>query len=114
MRFLPSAPEGILDYLLVELMLQSKQKGYRWFNLGIAPLLDVENNPMAPVWHRVGKLIYRQSEHFTTMESLRRFEESFRPVWRAKYLASPGGFNAPRILRDIARLTARRSVAAPR
>ncbi len=105
LRYHPYAPEGILDYLLVELMLHSKNEGYRWFNLGIAPLTNIENNPMAPVWHRVGKLIYRQSEHFKNIESLRRFEENFRPQWRPKYLASPGGFNAPRILRDIARLT---------
>ncbi|MGH8584412.1 MAG: bifunctional lysylphosphatidylglycerol flippase/synthetase MprF, partial [Gammaproteobacteria bacterium] len=107
MRYGPEAPAGVIDYLLVESMLGGKARGYRWFSLGIAPLSEIESHPLAPLWHRVGKLMYRQSEHFPSIEGLRRYEEGFRPVWRPKYLASPGGYNLPRILRDIARLTAR-------
>ncbi len=106
MRFHPDAPQGVMDYLLVELMLGGKAQGYRWFNLGIAPLSSFEGHPLSPLWHRVGRLIYRQSKHFRDLESLRRYEENFKPLWRPKYLASPGGFILPRILRDIARLTA--------
>ncbi|HZC01113.1 MAG TPA: phosphatidylglycerol lysyltransferase domain-containing protein, partial [Gammaproteobacteria bacterium] len=78
-----------------------------WFNLGIAPLSDLEAHPLAPLWHRVGRLMYRQSEHFRDLESLRRYEERLNPVWRPKYLASPGGLNTLRILRNITRLIAR-------
>lgn len=107
MRYHPDAPQGIMDYLLVELMLGGKQRGYRWFNLGIAPLTSLDSHPLAPVWHRIGKLIYRQSEHFGNIESLRRYEENFKPAWRPKYLASPGGLNLPRILYDVGRLISR-------
>ena len=106
MRYHPDAPAGVMDYLLVELMLGGKAQAYRWFNLGIAPLSNLDAHPLAPLWQRVGKLMYRQSEHFQNIESLRRYEENFKPVWRPKYLASPGGLNLPRILRDIGRLIA--------
>jgi phosphatidylglycerol lysyltransferase len=51
--------------------------------------------------------VYRQSEHFQDIESHRRFAEKLDPVWRPKYLASPGGLKTPRILRDVASLIAR-------
>lgn len=106
-RYHPDAPPGVMDFLLLELMLGGKARGYRWFNLGIAPLASVETHPLAPLWHRIGTVIYRQSEHFRDIESLRRWEEHFQPSWRPKYLASPGGLNVPRTLRDIGRLIAR-------
>ncbi|NLI41902.1 MAG: bifunctional lysylphosphatidylglycerol flippase/synthetase MprF, partial [Caldisericales bacterium] len=42
MRYLPDAPESIMDYLFVQIMLWGKQEGYRWFNLGMAPLSGLE------------------------------------------------------------------------
>ncbi len=107
MRYHHEAPKGVMDYLMVELMRGGRERGYRWFNLGIAPLSGFEVHPLAPLWHRIGRLIYRQSEHFRDIESLRRYEEKLHPLWRPKYLASPGGLNIPRIMRDIARLIAR-------
>jgi phosphatidylglycerol lysyltransferase len=107
MRFHPEAPKGVIDFLLVELILGGKARGYRWFNLGVSPLPGMQDHPLAPVWQRIGKLMYRQGEHFQNIESLRRYEENFNPVWRPKYLASPGGVNLPRILRDVAKLNAR-------
>jgi len=43
-----------MDYLFIELMLWGRQAGYRWFNLGMAPLSGLEAHPLAPAWHRVG------------------------------------------------------------
>ena len=38
MRFGPDAPRGAMDFLFVELMLWGRAQGYRWLNLGMAPL----------------------------------------------------------------------------
>jgi phosphatidylglycerol lysyltransferase len=107
MRYHHDAPKGVMDYLLIELMRGGRARGYRWFNLGVAPLSDLEAHPLAPLWHRIGRLMYRQSEHFRDLENLRRYEERLNPVWRPKYLASPGGLNTLRILRNITKLIAR-------
>ena len=56
MRHLPTAPAGVMDYILVELMLWGKQQGYRWFNLGMAPMSGFEDRALAPLWSRVGVL----------------------------------------------------------
>lgn len=83
-----------MNFMLVELMRGGRKRGYRWFNLGMAPLSSLEGQALAPLWQRVGGLIYRQSEHFRDIQSLCRYEEKFRPEWRTKYLASPGGHRA--------------------
>jgi phosphatidylglycerol lysyltransferase len=109
MRYHRDAPEGIMEFLVAELMLGGRMRGYHWFNLGMVPLSGVEHHALAPLWQRVGGMMYRQIEHFKDSENLRRFAEKLCPVWQPKYLASPGGLKTPRILRDIARLTARKA-----
>jgi phosphatidylglycerol lysyltransferase len=104
MRFLPNAPHGVMDYLFVSLMLWGKQQGYRWFNLGMAPLAGLTNRPYAPLWHRVGSMIYQHGEHFYNFQGLRSYKEKFDPVWEPRYLASPGGMALPRIMTNLATL----------
>ena len=107
MRFLPDAPHGVMDYLFVSLMLWGKQQGYRWFNLGMAPLAGLTNRPYAPLWHRVGSMIYQHGEHFYNFQGLRSYKEKFDPVWVPRYLASPGGMALPRIMTNLTTLISR-------
>lgn len=104
MRYLPEAPEGAMEYLFIKLMLEAKQDGYRWFNLGMAPLAGLENRALAPLWNRLGSMVYRHAEHFYNFRGLRQYKTKFDPVWTPKYLASPGGLALPRILTQIATL----------
>ncbi len=106
MRFGPDAPRGAMDFLFVELMLWGRQQGYRWLNLGMAPLAGLEHHPLAPAWHRVGNFVFRHGEHFYNFDGLRRYKAKFNPVWDSKYLASPGGLALPRVLLDVSALIA--------
>jgi phosphatidylglycerol lysyltransferase len=106
MRFGPDAPRGAMDYLFIELMLWGQREGYRWFNLGIAPLSGLEAHPLAPAWHRVGNFIFRHGEHFYNFEGLRRYKSKFSPVWEPRYLAARGGIALPRVLVDVSVLIA--------
>ncbi len=110
MRYDTDAPPHVHDYLLIEIMLGGRARGYHWFNLGMAPLASLRTHPLAPIWQRIGGLLYRQSEHFRRLEDLRRYEQNLKPHWQPKYLASPGGLNTPRILRDIGILIGRPGV----
>jgi phosphatidylglycerol lysyltransferase len=104
MRHLPSAPNGIMDYLFVELMFWGKQQGYNWFNLGMAPMSGLEDRALAPLWHRLGTFVFRHGEHFYNFKGLRQYKEKFDPVWQPKYLACRGGLALPRILTNVATL----------
>jgi phosphatidylglycerol lysyltransferase len=106
MRYEDGAPKGVMDYLFIELMLWGRQEGYRWFNLGMAPLSGLEGHPLAPYWHKLGRLVHRYGEPFYNFDGLRRYKEKFNPEWRPRYLASPGGLVLPRVILDAAALVA--------
>ncbi len=107
MRYSPDCPGGIMDYLFVELMLWGKNEGYRWFNLGMAPLSGFEDHAGAPLWAKAGTLIFRYGEHFYNFQGVRQYKEKFTPQWRPKYLACRGGLALPRVVSSIAALTSR-------
>jgi phosphatidylglycerol lysyltransferase len=104
MRQASSAPKGTMDFLFTELMLWGKARGYRWFNLGMAPLAGFEEHRLAPAWHRIGRFVYQHGENFYNFEGLRQFKEKFQPEWRPRYLAAPGGLALPRVLLDVTSL----------
>jgi phosphatidylglycerol lysyltransferase len=106
MRFSPDAPRGAMDYLFIELMLWGQREGYRWFNLGMAPLSGLESHPLAPAWHRVGNFIFRHGEHFYNFDGLRRYKAKFAPSWEPRYLVARGGIALPRVLVDVSVLIA--------
>ncbi|MEJ0039051.1 MAG: bifunctional lysylphosphatidylglycerol flippase/synthetase MprF [Gammaproteobacteria bacterium] len=106
MRFGPDAPRSAMDFLFIELMLWARAQGFRWFNLGMAPLAGLERHPLAPAWHRVGNFVFRHGEHFYNFEGLRRYKAKFDPVWEPRYLVAPGGVALPRILIDVSVLIA--------
>ena len=106
MRHRTRAPNGVMDYLMLELMLWGKENGYRWFNLGMAPLAGLGSDKLAPLWERAGALVFRYGDTFYNFEGLRRYKAKFDPVWTPRYLVCPGGLALPLILADIATLVA--------
>jgi phosphatidylglycerol lysyltransferase len=104
MRFLPDGPTGIMDYLFVELMQWAQAEGYRWFNLGMAPLAGLQNRRQAPLWNRFGALVFGRGERFYNFRGLQRYKDKFDPEWEPRYMAVPGGIALPMILANVASL----------
>jgi len=104
MRYGAGAPKSVIDFLLVECMLWGKAQGYRWFNLGMAPLSGLEEHALAPTWHKVGRMVQRYGEMFYHFEGLRKYKEKFQPVWRPRYLAAPDGLAMAGALLDVTAL----------
>ena len=106
MRFADDAPRNTMDYLFVELMLWARQQGFRWFNLGMAPLAGLQLHALAPAWHRVGGFVFRHGEHFFNFEGLRFYKEKFQPQWQPRYLATESRLGIAPALFDSSRLIA--------
>src|SRR5262249_47305142 len=104
MRHRTDAPNGVMDFMFLHLMLWGQTQGYKTFNLGMPPLSGLENRSLGTVWNRVGALAYRFGENFYNFQGLRQYKEKFDPVWEPMYLASPGGLALPRILTNLATL----------
>ena len=104
MRYNDAAPKGVIDFLLIECMLWGRAQHYQWFSLGMAPLSGLEEHPLAPAWHKLGRMVQRYGETFYPFEGLRKFKEKFLPVWRPRYLAAPGGLGVAGALLDVTSL----------
>ena len=107
MRYTSKAPEATMEYLFVQMMLWGRDAGFDHFNVGMAPLSGLENRQLAPIWNRVGALLFKHTENFYNFQGLRGFKEKFDPVWEPRYLASQGGLALPRILTNVSALVSR-------
>ncbi|QWT19664.1 bifunctional lysylphosphatidylglycerol flippase/synthetase MprF [Bacillus sp. NP157] len=104
MRHLPEGPAGIMDFLFIELMSWAKAQGYRWFNLGMAPLSGLQNRRTAPLWSRFGAMVFGRGERFYNFRGLHRYKDKFDPEWEPRYIAVPGGIALPLALANVATL----------
>ena len=91
MRFESQAPPGIMEYLFIGLMLWGKEQGYQSMDLGMAPLSGLESRSFAPLWNRIGAMVFQHGEHFYNFEGLRDYKKKFNPIWEPRYLVCPGG-----------------------
>lgn len=101
-------PYGTMDYLFASLMAWGRDEGYRWFTLGLAPLSGLEARRLAPLWMRLGSLLYRHGEALYGFEGLRSYKEKFSPDWEPRFIAGPQGLAFGRALIDLQALVATR------
>lgn len=106
MRYPPDSPNGLMDYLFVQIMRWGRERGYEWFNLGMAPLAGLQNRNFAPLWNRFGALVFGRGETFYNFRGLHQYKNKFDPQWEARYMAVPGGMVLPRVLADVTSLIA--------
>lgn len=104
LRFRPDVPKGLTDYLLTELLLWSKKEGYRDFNLGLAPLSEINEKKMEPRWAKFADQLYDYGEHLYNFEGLRHHKEKFNPDWEPLYLAAPAGLKLATVLTNLSEI----------
>jgi len=100
MRFLPEAPRGSMDFLFVSLMEYLREKGFKRFNLGMAPLAGLSERRSSPVWDKVGRTVFEHGERFYNFKGLKAFKSKFHPHWQPRYMAAGGGINPVLALMD--------------
>lgn len=109
MRHDSDMPYGTMDYLFTSLMQWGQQAGYRWFTLGLAPLSGLEARRLAPLWMKLGSMLYQHGEALYGFEGLRSYKDKFSPVWEPRFIAGPQGLALGRGLIDLqALISARR------
>jgi len=106
MRYSRAAPHGAMDGLFAHLMQWGRQRGYRSFNLGMAPLSGLTPASARGWWDRLARLVYRHGASFYNFEGLRVYKEKFHPHWTPRYAAYPPRTVWALALADIAALSA--------
>lgn len=99
-------PYGAMDFLFTRIMMWGKAQGYEWFNLGLAPLSGLEARRLAPLWAKLGSLLYRHGEALYGFEGLRAYKDKFSPRWEPRFIAGPQGLSFGRGLIDLQALIA--------
>ena len=108
MRHDDDMPYGTMDFLFINLMLWGRAQGYARFSLGLAPLSGLEARRLAPLWAKLGALLYRHGEALYGFEGLRAYKDKYAPVWEARFVAGPQGLSLGRALIDLQALIAAR------
>ena len=114
MRQLPDVPPGLMDFLFSQLMLWGRAEGYRWFNLGMAPLAGLEARRSSPWWPKFASFVYRHGGDLYGFQGLRAFKDKFDPQWRPRYLACDGRIGFARTMLDITTLISGGRLSASR
>ena len=78
------APNGVMDYLIVELFLFLKSEGYSSANMGFAPMSGIDDPHTFK--EKSMKFAYEKIRGFSQYKGLREYKEKFVTVWINKYL----------------------------
>jgi phosphatidylglycerol lysyltransferase len=105
MRYSGEAPTAVMDFLFVRLIEWARDQGYATFNLGMAPLSGLENRRLAPVFARLGALVFAEAGRLYSFGGLHAYKAKFGPEWRPMYMAGRPGVIMPLALLDVALLT---------
>jgi len=84
LRKTADAPNGIMDYILVELFKHFKAIGVQYINLGFAPMsgLDDPHN----FTEKSMKFAYEKIRSFSHYKGQRDYKDKFNPQWNDKFL----------------------------
>jgi phosphatidylglycerol lysyltransferase len=84
LRKTADAPNGIMDYILIELFKYFKDNGIQYINLGFAPMsgLDDPHN----FTEKSMKFAYEKIRSFSHYKGQRDYKDKFNPKWNDKFL----------------------------
>jgi len=85
------APNGVLDFILVELFKHLKSQNYSRVNLGFAPMSGLDDPHTFK--EKSMKFAYEKIRSFSHYKGLRNFKEKFFPTWYNKYLIYPDDYD---------------------
>ncbi len=78
------APNGIMDFILIELFNFLKSQNITHVNIGFAPMSGLNEPHTFP--ERSMKFAYEKIKSFSHYKGLREYKEKFEPTWYNKYL----------------------------
>ncbi len=86
---------NVNDFLLMNLVGHLTAKGYKRLNLGLCPLVGLEESDDDEEKNRlidgVMRFAYANGDRFYSFSGLHRFKAKYEPEWRDRYLAYQGG-----------------------
>ena len=97
MRRRTEGPNGIMDYLLVKVMLASKERGLLRFDLGMAPMSGFREKETASPQERAVHAFFQQLNFLFSYKGLRAYKAKFASVWEPRYAVYRNVVDLPRL-----------------
>ncbi len=92
LRSTKDAPPNINDFMLYELLHKLKDEGYTKFNLGLCPLVGLdEADEDSRLISSVLRFAYINGDRIYSFSGLHRFKDKYEPVWSDRFVAYKGG-----------------------
>lgn len=97
MRRRTAAPNGVMDYLLVKLFLQSQEKGLTRFNLGMAPMSGFQEKEDASPEEKAIHYFFQHLNFLFSYTGLRQYKAKFASFWEPRYDVLRSLLDLPRL-----------------
>lgn len=76
---------SMMDYLFLNLFIYAKDNGYRYFNLGMAPLSNVGIYKSSYPSERIGSFIFKYADSLYPFKGLRNYKSKYATYWESRY-----------------------------
>lgn len=87
MRSSADAPSGIMDEVFIHLFELAKDRGFKYFNMGMAPLANVGTSSYSFIEEKIAHLVYECGYRFYGFQGLRSYKNKYVTEWVPKYVA---------------------------
>jgi phosphatidylglycerol lysyltransferase len=105
MRRSTTAPNGVMDFLLVRLFEYLKERGYARFNLGMAPMAGFSEREKATPEERTVHSFFQRLNFLFSYEGLRAYKAKFATSWEPRFLVYQSPLDLPRIVLALQRIS---------
>jgi phosphatidylglycerol lysyltransferase len=106
MRRRTEAPNGIMDYLFVKVLLASKERGFKRFDLGMAPMSGFQEKEAATQQERAVHAFFQQLNFLFSYKGLRAYKAKFASVWEPRYAVYRNALDLPRLAIALGKISA--------
>ncbi|WP_311486155.1 phosphatidylglycerol lysyltransferase domain-containing protein [uncultured Anaerococcus sp.] len=94
---------SMMDYLFLNLFIYAQDNGFKYFNLGMAPLSNVGIYKSAYLSERIASFIFKYADSLYPFKGLRNYKSKYATKWESRYTCfAKGNFIITSILAIIA------------
>ena len=102
LRKTSDAPNGVMDFILVEMFSYLKSQGFETVNLGFAPMSGLKDPTKFS--EKSMKFAYEKIRGFANYKGMREYKEKFATIWYNKYLIYDHDYDLMQIPRALSKV----------
>jgi phosphatidylglycerol lysyltransferase len=101
MRHRQDAPPGVMDYVFTKVLLDRKERGFRQFNFGMAPMSGFQEREESTIEERAVHNFMQRLNFLFNYQGLRYYKAKFATRWEPRYLVYRNVLTLPSVANAI-------------